>query len=283
MAGSTTTTLSDLIPKIIAEAQFIASEKSIMRGLVKNYNIAPGNGTTVNVPIYPLQTAAALTEGTDMNETIVSTSTATLTVTEAGIMTFVTDMARNAASSNVVADLGRLLGESIARKQDQDLTALFTGFSNVVGGTNTQITPAFIFQALAELKDAGVSTEGLVCVLNPLIAYDLKDALTNSFTDPNAGMVQNQAMVEGFLGKLGGVMVYESSNVAHVTGDSVGGMFNRDALGIATMSEITIEVQRDASRRGDELVATAVYGVGELEDTYGRAMSFDSSLAINAA
>jgi hypothetical protein len=47
MAGSTTTTLNDLLPSIVAEAMFVASERSIMRGLVKNYSLAPGQGKTV--------------------------------------------------------------------------------------------------------------------------------------------------------------------------------------------------------------------------------------------
>ena len=35
MAGSTSTTLNDLLPAITAEAMFVANERSIMRGLVK--------------------------------------------------------------------------------------------------------------------------------------------------------------------------------------------------------------------------------------------------------
>ncbi len=277
MAGSTTTTLNDLLPSIVAEAMFVASERSIMRGLVRNYNLEDGSGKTVTVPIYPVQTAAGLTEGTDLTETDISTSGATLTVAEVGISTFVTDMARKGASSNVIADLGRTLGESIARKQDQDLTALFAGFSNVVGSAATEITIAHIYQAVAELADNGVDTAGMSCVLNPLIAYDLKAELGSA---AYAGSeVQNTAMRAGFLGMIAGVAIYESSNVAHTTGDSVGGLFHRDAVGIATMQDIQIEVQRDASRRGDELVATAIYGVGELQDGLGRAMSFDSTLA----
>jgi len=39
MANTTTTTLNDLLPQIVAEAMFQANEKSIMRGLVKKlYN-----------------------------------------------------------------------------------------------------------------------------------------------------------------------------------------------------------------------------------------------------
>ena len=63
MAGSTTTTLNDLLPSIVAEAMFVANERSIMRGLVKNYTLSAGQGKTVTVPIYPKVDAAAITEG----------------------------------------------------------------------------------------------------------------------------------------------------------------------------------------------------------------------------
>jgi hypothetical protein len=44
------------------------------------------------------------------------------------------------------------------------------------------------------------------------------------------------------------------------------------------MQDLKIETQRDASLRADEIVATAVYGVAELNDTYGVELMMDSSL-----
>jgi hypothetical protein len=44
------------------------------------------------------------------------------------------------------------------------------------------------------------------------------------------------------------------------------------------MQDITIETQRNALLRGDDLIATAIYGVGTLYEGYGVAMSFDSSV-----
>jgi hypothetical protein len=44
------------------------------------------------------------------------------------------------------------------------------------------------------------------------------------------------------------------------------------------MQDLKIETQRDASLRADEIVATSVYGVGELHDTYGVELNVDSSL-----
>ena len=280
MSSETTmTTLNDLIPQIVAEALFVASEKSIMRNLVKNFSIPDGAGKSIVVPNYGLQTAAAVNEGTDLTNTAVSTGGVTLTLGEVGIMTTVTDMAIRSSASNVIADIGRLFGEAIARKMDQDLTALFAGFSTVVGGNTTAATAALFFSAIAKLKAGGVPGDALFAVVNPLVAYDLKKDLTSSFQNPAAGVIQNAAMATGYIGMLGGVPVFESANVVDTSGDSIGGLFHRDALGLALRQDIKIEAQRDASLRATELVATAVYGCGELLDSYGVALSFDSSLA----
>jgi N4-gp56 family major capsid protein len=277
---TTTTTLNDLLPTIISEAMFIASERSIMRGLVRNFQVARGTGKTVNVPIYGAMTAVGVAENTDLANNAASTSSAILTIAEAGLMTTVTDMAVNVSAAAVVADLGRLFGEAIARKLDQDLTALFSNFTTtIIGGNTTTMTAAHIFQAVAKLRALGVPSDMLVCVLNPLVAYDLKANLTATMTNPAAGMLQNEAMVSGYVGRIAGVPVYETSNVLDSSGDSVGGLFHRDALGLAMFQDMKIEMQRDASLRATELVGTAVYGVGTIYEGYGAALSFDSTLA----
>lgn len=274
MANETnTSTLNDLLPSIVAEALFQANEQSIMRGLVKNYSVAMGTGKTVTVPIYGALTAAGVAEGTDLANTADSTDSAVLTVSEAGIMKTVTDLAVRSASSNVVADIGRLFGEAIARKMDQDLMALFSGFSVVVGDGVANMSAADIFKAVAKLRSIGVTGTELFAVVNPLVAFDLKSTLTNTFANPNAGVVQNQAMATGYVGSLAGVPIFESSNVL-----TVGGLFHRNALGIAVMEDIKIESQRDASLRATELVATATYGVGELVDAWGVKLDFASSI-----
>jgi len=278
MAGSTTSTLQYLLPQIVQEAMFVANERSIMRGLVKNYSLAPGQGKTVNVPIYPVQTAAALTEGNEITNTAVSTNQAQLTVSTAAIRTLVTDLARTAASSNVIADLGRLFGEAIAKKIDQDLMALFSGFSVSVGNNSTAMSAATLANAIAKLRGNAVPSDELACVVHPYIAYDLKSALTNTYANPNAGVIQNGAMQTGYVGTLFGVPVFESSNIADSSGDSVGAVFHRMALGLAMIGDIGIETQRRASYLGDDVVGFCHYAVGELYDGYGVAISADSSI-----
>ncbi len=278
MAGSTTTSLNDLLPSIVAEAMFVANERSIMRGLVKNYNIPSNSGKTITVPIYPAQTAAALTEGDEISNTEVATSGVTLTVATNAIRTIVTDLARTSSASNVVADIGRLFGEAIAKKIDKDLIALFTNFATTVGSNSTTFTPALLANAIAKLRNNAVPSENLACVLHPYVAYDLKASLTNTYANPAAGVIQNDAMRTGYVGTLFGVPVFESSNITDTTGDSIGAVFHRDALGLAMVGDINIETQRRASYIGNDVVASCHYGVGELYDSYGRYLKMDSSI-----
>jgi N4-gp56 family major capsid protein len=284
MTITNTTTLNDLLPSIVAEALFVASEKSIMRGLVRNYTLAPGQGKTVTVPIYPQQTAAGLTEGTAPSFTAISTDGATLTVSEVGLTAQISDLAIMASSSNVVSDIGRLFGEAIARKMDSDLMALFNSFSTTVGGVSTTATAALLFQAIAKLRSAGYDTANdCAIVLHPAVAYDVASTLTSTFAAP-ASMIGNDALRNGFMGTLGGVPVYQSSLVGQSTlasnasGDYGCGVFHKDALGLAMMQDIRIESQREATKRGFDLVGSAIYGVGELYDGAGVLATFDSTI-----
>ena len=276
---STSSTLSELYTEIVAEALFVASEQSIMRPLVKNYAIT-GGGKSVEVTIYSAVSAAAVSEATDLSNTAINPSSVTITASEVGIMTTLTDLARNSAPRNVAADIGKLFGEAIAKKQDKDLTALFDGFSTAVGGDSTALTAAIVFQAIANVRNAGVSMDGVSTVIHPMVAYDLKANLTNTFANASSNDIANEALRNGFVGRLGGVPIYETTNIDHTGtgGDYKQGVFHRDALAMAMMQDLKIETQRDASLRADEIVATAVYGVGELNDTYGVEVHSDSSI-----
>ena len=275
---STSSTLSELYTEIVAEAQFVASEKSIMRNLVKNYAIT-GGGKAVEVPVYAQVSASAVAEATDLSNTAIDPSSVTITASEVGVMTTLTDLARNSAPRNVAGDIGKLFGEALARKQDADLIALFDGFSTTLGDGTTAISPAVIFNALSTLRANALPANECAVVLHPKIAYDLKSGLTNTFAGLDTEN-SNEALRSGFVGTLAGMRIFETSNMSNTgtAGDYKGGAFHKDALAIAMMQDVKIETQRDASLRADEIVATSVYGVGEIHDSYGVELHYDSSI-----
>lgn len=277
MAATTSTTLDDLFANIIAQARFTAEEESLMMGLVTMYNIGDEAGKTIQVPKYPAITAADLTEGTDMSSTTVSTSSVSITVGEVGAQVVLTDLAAMGAG-NPAEELGTVLGNAIATKMDSDLIALFDGFSTALGAAGQEITVADLFKAAATLRNNKAQGD-IFAVVNPFQAYQLKANLTNTFANPNGGDAQNTAMVNSYVGTIAGIDVYESANVT-VDGndDAKGAVFSREALAIAMKRDFQIEAQRDASLRAFELNATAIYGVGELDDTYGVEMLFDAAI-----
>lgn len=277
MAATTSTTLDDLFANIIAQARFTAEEESLMLGLVTQYNIGDEAGKTIQVPKYPAITAAALTEGTDMSSTTVSTSSVNITVGEVGAQVVLTDLAAMGAG-NPAEELGTVLGNSIATKMDVDLIALFDGFSSALGGAGTEITVADLFKAAATLRTNKAQGE-IFAVVHPYQAYQLKANLTNTFANPNGGVAQNTAMINAYVGTIAGMDVYESANITiDGSDDAKAAVFSREALAIAMKRDFQIEAQRDASLRAFELNATAIYGVGELDDSYGVEMLFDAAL-----
>jgi len=277
MAATTSSTLTDLFSNIIAAARFTAEENSLMAGLVTRYDIGNVAGTTIQVPKYPAIAAADLTEGTDMSSTTVSTSSVSVTVGEVGAQVLLTDMAAMGAG-NPAQELGTVLGNAIATKIDQDLIALFDGFSTSLGAAAQEITVADLFKAAATLR-ASKATGPVYAVVHPYHAYQLSANLTNTFANPNGGDLQNEAMRNGFVGSVGGIEVYQSANVTvDGSGDAKGCVFTREAICMAMKRDFNLETERDASNRAFELNATAVYGVAELDDSYGVEMNFDATL-----
>lgn len=277
MAATTSSTLDDLFANIIAQARFTAEENSLLAGLITRYEIGNQAGKTIQVPKYPAIAAADLTEGTDMSSTTVSTSAVTISVAEVGAQVLLTDMAAMGAG-NPAQELGTVLGNAIATKMDKDIIALFDGFSASFGATTQELSVADIFKAAATLRANKVMGR-MSAVLHPYQAYALKANLTNTFANPNGGEVQNAAMRNGYVGTIAGIDIYESANiVVDGSGDAKGAVFAPEALAIAMKRDFQIEPQRDASNRAWELNATAIYGVGELDDSYGVEMYFDAGL-----
>ena len=277
ISGTNSTTLDDLFVNIVAQARFTAEEQSLMLGLVTQYNIAGQAGKVIQIPKYPAITAAALDEGTAPTDTDVSTSSVSVTCSEVGNSVLLTDLAAMGAG-NPADELGTVLGNAIATKIDTDLITLFSGFSNALGAAGGEITVADLFKAAATLR-ANKVTGSMAAVVHPYQAYQLKAGLTNSFVGASLSEVGNAAMQSGYVGTVAGINVYESANVSiDANDDAVAAVFAPEALAIAMKRDFNLETQRNATRRGTEMVATAIYGVAELDDSYGVKIIADAAL-----
>lgn len=277
------TGLSGLYSNIVQSALFTMNEKAMIRPLITEYDITGQNGKTAQVPIYPISSTYTTGEGTDATNQQITATVVQIETDEIAAMTTLTDTARDSAADNVAASIGKIFGETIARKIDEDIVALFAGFSNIVGDHSTAMSADLIFKAVATLRNNSVYGP-YVGVISPNAAFDLKKQLTNSGASAiNHALSElgNRALNEGFIGRLAGVDIYESALIGTTAvGDSATGascaVMTADALAIAIKKDLNIETERNASVRGTEIVCSATYGVKEIFDNHGVLVKSDN-------
>ena len=282
---ATSSVLSELYANIVQAGLYELNEASILRPLVRNYDMSGTPGLVAQVPIYPALTAAGVADGTDLSNTVFNTTSTTITASEVGVMVELTDLAAESANEDVAAAIGRQIGGAIAEKVDTDIAALFSGFSQTVNKTQAAVTVQDIFKAAAILKNSKADQNGaFACVLHPYQAYDLKSQLTNAGATMSHALsdVGNSALLNGFIGRIAGVDIFESTVVTG--GDSAGAYYGavmtQDALGMMLKRSMRIETERNASKRSLEIVGSMAYAVSELFDQYGVAIKSDATAVI---
>ena len=281
MANETTSsTLSELYTNITQEAIFTFQETSVMRPLVTLYPLM-GSGKVAEVPVYPAISAAAVNEATDLSNTAVNPTSATITASEIGVMTTLTDLGASSASRNVGADIGKLFGEAIAKKVDTDLCALFSSFTTNTGGAaGTELTADLLFKAQAQLRTLSVPAP-YYGVFHPKALFNLKKTLTQagySGTATAISEIGNEALRNGYIGRIAGIDVFENANLSiDGSDDSVGGVFHPASIGLAMKEDFKVETQRDASLRATEIVASIVYGKAVVKESFGAAITTDAA------
>jgi hypothetical protein len=281
MANETTSsTLSELYTNITQEAIFTFQETSVMRPLVTLYPLT-GSGKVAEVPVYPAISAAAVNEATDLSNTAVNPTSATITASEIGVMTTLTDLGASSASRNVGADIGKLFGEAIAKKVDTDLCALFSSFTTNTGGAaGTELTADLLFKAQAQLRTLSVPAP-YYGVFHPKALFNLKKTLTQagySGTATAISEIGNEALRNGYIGRIAGIDVFENANLSiDGSDDSIGGVFHPASIGLAMKEDFKVETQRDASLRATEIVASIVYGKAVVKESFGAAITTDAA------
>lgn len=250
--------------------------------LLDFYNLAGEPSTGVKIPKADKFTAAAVAEGTELTNTALTSASVTITASEIGIQATITDVLD---LSDIPAAHGarlKQLGRAIGDKLDVDICALFSGFSTAVGATTVNIALTDLLDAIynIEVNDAA-GLGSLVGVLHPRQTADLRTELeadAGSIYVGESEMTLSKAQA-GYFGSWFGIDIFQSTNVptANAGADRAGGVFVRDyALGMAQKWAAKVEAMRWAPIRGWVLVATAMYGVGEVEDSAGVNVTTDA-------
>lgn len=277
--ATTRTSADDLYLANVLDTQVIdaAYSATVMRPLMRSYDLSGKPTDTAKFPRWPALTAASVAETADLANTQIATTSVTATVGEVGIMTTLTDALTEDDILAGVGDYGRQLGLALADKMDADSAALLSGFSNATGVTTGGLTVATILSAIAALAARDVPGP-YVGVLHPTQAFQLQTEIATSqasiWSQGGDGRIGNAS---SYLGRLLNVEWYQSTNVPTNTRSTVavydGAIFAANqALVFVSKRDARSEMERDASARATEIVVTSRYAVAELVDSYGQTL-----------
>jgi len=276
--ATTTTTIDDIVEIAVAEARYTVQANTFVHDLVTVKDISGTPTKSARFPKFGAVTASEVAEGTDYSgHQDLATSSVELTVKEVVAGTIITDLAKSSSREDVGIAAGRVLGNAIAKYMEQDVVALFDSFTtNAIGATNVDITVANWINAKTLLAAAN-APEPYYAVISPYVEEDLIQLLSGN-TNQFGNSVTETIVRTGYVGNPYGVQTYRSGNITEDgNGDVKCAMFSREAVGMVIKWDPQIEIERDASLRGYEVIMTTAYNVGVIDETFGCEMLLDNA------
>ena len=282
---SSSSSLSDMSKIIIATAIANIEPAGPTNQLVARYDI-PKGAKQVNVPIWGRNDAAALTEGVDISAPQqLSVSVTSITASEHGILTFVSDKLTRQNNEDILSHVGEVQGGALGRLLEDDLIVLFDGFSNSIGAAGSFLTLYHVAGAVSYLKTDNDSSYGMAPgtpngVFHPEQIRGFVQEMTGIQGGGTTGMAA-QPIPEGITAEVVqnyfrgneqafGVPIFQSGVLSRDgSGDTKGAIFVPQAIALAMAHEMEAENERDASLRGTEVVMVGEWGESEIADPWG--------------
>ena len=276
---ATTGSLENAQNIIIAAARYTEEHNAPAMNLIQQFTL-PKGAKQVTVPKVGQMSMQDLTDGVDIvDEEDIGMTTVDLTASEVGAKIILTDKLVRQSAENVFSMIGRQLGDGMARKKDVDVLALYSGFSTDIGAAGRSMSLANVSAAVAYAKGKKFGSNVYI-VQHPFAVWDIANtAVTASSTYPVPAGWSADLLGNFFSGlrPINGVPIFEDGNISiDSSDDAVGVIADRSALGVLKSVDMNKEQDRDISLRATEVVITADYGVFELDDSKGVALTLDA-------
>ena len=268
---------------IIAEAVIQFNKANVFWNLITK-KAAPAGSLNVTFPEYTKVTSAGVSayasgaEETDPSATSITTAATTLEVLRNVIRADITDLVVHGSDDDIFNNAGRILGNAVAAKFDDDAVGLFAGFSQNIDNSDAAISLMNIFDAVEKLHTTGAPTVNgkYFGVFHPKQIWGTY-GLINSI-DGIAFDKTNEMISTGYVGTIAGVEIFTTPEIDPAVGDNndeaTALIFSPEAIACAFKEIngagfINIESQRDASKGLTELIANGYWELAELVDLYG--------------
>jgi N4-gp56 family major capsid protein len=274
---------SELFANFVADAEMAAYEQSVSRGMCRLFQVPFNAGKVVQVPVWAAITADLIDDESAATAKTTNTTAPTITLKEHVVYNQITDMLRDSAYGDVMAQLAEQSGMAIGESLDKMVFGEFENFSSDLGTTTTEITTNLILNAATVLR-ARKLVGPLFCVLHPNQAYNVKKQLTYvaQTNIPALSMIGESALSNYYLGTVGGCAIFESPLVEAVTTGGAtayrAGVFAASALGIAERGGLDLNTLYLPAARATDMVLKAVAGAAVIQSTHGVAITGEGTI-----
>ena len=277
---ATTGNLENAQRIIISTARYTEEHNAPAMNLIEQFSLPKGS-KQVTVPKVGQMDMSDLVDGQDIiDEEDIGMTTVDLTAAEVGAKIIITDKLARQSAENVFSIIGRQLGDGMARKKDKDVLALYSGFSTDIGSAGRDMSLANVSATVAYAKGNKFGSQVYI-VQHPFAVWDIANtAVTASTTYPVPAGWSADLLGNFFSGlrPINGVPIFEDGNISiDSSDDAIGVCADKSALAVLKSVDTRTERQRDASMRATEVVITADYGVFELDDSKGVALTLDAA------
>jgi len=277
---ATTGNLENAQRIIISSARYTEEHNAPAMNLIEQFTLPKGS-KQVTVPKVASMDMSDLVDGQDIiDEEDIGMTTVDLTAAEVGAKIIITDKLARQSAENVFSIIGRQLGDGMARKKDKDVLALYSGFSTDIGAAGRSMSLANVSATVAYAKGNKFGSQVYI-VQHPFAVWDIANtAVTASATYPVPHGWSEDLLGNFFSGlrPINGVAIFEDGNISiDSSDDAIGVCADKTALAVLKSVDTRTERQRDASLRATEVVITADYGVFELDDSKGVALTLDAA------
>lgn len=243
--------------------------------------LGPGE-KSIYIPKFGKVTANDLTDGIDMTEAQSLNITGTThTTDEAGCKVIITKKLANQLKEPAFRAAGKVVGNAMAKKIDQDGLGLFTGLSTAIGsGSADTFSIAYMQAGVSQMYGQSEPVpEPFFCVIHPFHLHAIVGALAGSATT-YADVDSSAALRYYWRGneKLFNTPVFATGNItgsaAGTSSASYGALFCKETFIYLVGWEPENWMEEDKSLRGFEIGIVADYGMVEEDDSYGRKLYF---------
>jgi hypothetical protein len=270
--------LADAQAIVIGECLYTMEHNAPCKNLVTRYRLGKGE-KQMTVPKVGQMTFVDLTDGVDITDSqAIGMTTTDLTCSEVGGKVILTDKLVRQEKPDLFKVVGRQMGDAMARKVDEDIIALFDGFSNAAGASGAGLNFRSFAACVAWMKKQK-APRPYAFVHHPYAIFNLmrdtsKIGAAAGNTIPHG---YSEDLLKDFWNiTIDHVGVFDDGNITAGVA-SKGAMFSREALVYIESLAPNVERERDASLRATEIVMVSDYGCFELDDDYGVEAQYSSA------